>query len=37
MLSLARGYVSNTTCVGEYKEVINSIEQYNKELKDVNK
>ena len=31
--SLARAYVKNTTCIGEYKITIDGIKEYNDKLK----
>lgn len=33
--SLAKGYLINLTCIGEYKEVIDGIDEYNKGIEDV--
>ena len=33
--SLAKGYIINTTCVGQYKSTLNGIKDYNKTIKDL--
>lgn len=37
LVGLERGYVKNTTCVGEYKSVIDGILQYNNSIENMNK
>jgi hypothetical protein len=32
--TLARGYVKNTSCVGEHKEVLDGIRAYNRKILD---
>ena len=34
--SLAKAYVENTGCVGKYEIVIDSIEEYNETIKEMN-
>lgn len=31
--SLARAYIDNTICIGKYKSVVTSIEEYNNKIK----
>lgn len=31
--SLAKGYVANTFCIGEYKAVVTGLEKYNKAMR----
>jgi len=33
--SLQKGYLANITCIGKYKAVVDSIQIYNRELKNV--
>lgn len=35
--SLARGYVQNTTCIGEFKSTMSGVREYNNTIKDLKK
>ena len=35
--SLARGYATNTACVGKYKDTLGGVIKYNDKIKNINK